>query len=66
MNARNVSHAKEIVNSIGESRFRDVYLPRVIRRFGHEFFEYENLLPYIFGGWETPSLYGVDLSILHI
>jgi len=66
MNAVNIVHAKYIVNSIPLSDYSDFYKEKVIKQWGYEFFPEEDSYPFIFGGWESESIFGCDLSLLNL
>jgi hypothetical protein len=65
--AVNIVHAKQLVNSIVQSATVTpaimVKIQEIISFWGHEFYPEECEAPYLFGGWVTPSIDGMDASI---
>jgi hypothetical protein len=63
--AVNITHAKSIVSSLTavEPDILEELLPQIISFWGFEFFREEYLLPASVGGWYTPTLFSLDLTL---
>jgi len=62
---KDIREAKEMVNSLSPlitGRHGRAALVETISHFGYEFDQWEASRPYIFGGWTTPLLNGIDNS----